>query len=380
MTKSLLSIVRLDSRSGRRAVARLSARSGEVLDARLVQQVRRLVDGVRRKGDPALLRAVRRFDLAAGSAPGVEPGSEPCFAPASVAELRFAVPDPAAAAEHLPAGFADALELAIAAVERFHRRQVHPGFTVERDGVTASERRQPFRRVAAYVPGGRASYPSTAVMTVVPARVAGVEEVVVVTPPASWLGSPALRYTLARLGVDEVWGMGGAHAVAALAYGTASVARVDKIVGPGNAWVTAAKRLVAGDVAIDGLAGPTEVVIVADGSADPGLVAADLLAQAEHDPRAAALLVTPDAAARQGGAQGAGRAGRRPRHRRHRPRRPRLLRHRLRGRRHGGGAGAGRGAGAGAPAAGRRRGRRPGRPRARGGGGVRRRRDAGGVR
>jgi len=294
MTKSLLSIVRLDSRSGRRAVARLSARSGEVLDARLVRQVRRLVDGVRRKGDPALLRAVRRFDLAAGSAPGAEPGSEPCFAPASVAELRFAVPDPAAAAEHLPAGFADALELAIAAVERFHRRQVHPGFTVERDGVTASERRQPFRRVAAYVPGGRASYPSTAVMTVVPARVAGVEEVVVVTPPASWLGSPALRYTLARLGVDEVWGMGGAHAVAALAYGTASVARVDKIVGPGNAWVTAAKRLVAGDVAIDGLAGPTEVVIVADGSADPGLVAADLLAQAEHDPRAAALLVTPD--------------------------------------------------------------------------------------
>jgi histidinol dehydrogenase len=131
-------------------------------------------------------------------------------------------------------------------------------------------------------------------MTVVPARVAGVREVVVATPAASFLASAALRFTLARLGVDEVWGMGGAHAVAALAYGTESVRRVDKIVGPGNAWVTAAKRRVAGDVGIDGLAGPSEVVIAAAGDADPAWVAADLLAQAEHDPRAAAVLITPD--------------------------------------------------------------------------------------
>jgi histidinol dehydrogenase len=131
-------------------------------------------------------------------------------------------------------------------------------------------------------------------MTVVPARVAGVREVVVATPAASFHGSAALRFTLARLGVDEVWGMGGAHAVAALAYGTESVRRVDKIVGPGNAWVTAAKRRVAGDVGIDGLAGPSEVVIAAAGDADPAWVAADLLAQAEHDPRAAAVRITPD--------------------------------------------------------------------------------------
>jgi histidinol dehydrogenase len=165
---------------------------------------------------------------------------------------------------------------------------------MDADGVELVERRLPLARVACYVPGGRASYPSTAVMTVVPARVAGVPEVVVMTPPASWHANPALRYTLARLGVEEVWGMGGAHAVAALAYGTATVPRADKIVGPGNAWVTAAKRRVAGDVAIDGIAGPSEVVVVADGDADPGLVAADLLAQAEHDPRAAAILVTRD--------------------------------------------------------------------------------------
>jgi histidinol dehydrogenase len=131
-------------------------------------------------------------------------------------------------------------------------------------------------------------------MTVVPARVAGVEEIVVATPPGSYRSNPALRHTLARLGVTEIWGMGGAHAVAALAYGTETVRRVDKIAGPGNAWVTAAKKLVVGDVAIDGLAGPSEVLIVADASADPGDVAADLLAQAEHDPLAAAVLITTD--------------------------------------------------------------------------------------
>jgi histidinol dehydrogenase len=132
-------------------------------------------------------------------------------------------------------------------------------------------------------------------MTVVPARVAGVEEIAVATPPASYRANPALRYTLARLGVTEIWGMGGAHAVAAFAYGTETIRRVDKIAGPGNAWVTAAKKLVVGDVGIDGLAGPSEVVIVADPGADPGEVAADLLAQAEHDPLAAAVLITTDA-------------------------------------------------------------------------------------
>ena len=131
-------------------------------------------------------------------------------------------------------------------------------------------------------------------MTVIPARLAGVEEIVVATPPKAFATSLPLRFTLARLDVREIWGMGGAQAIAALAYGTETIRRVDKIVGPGNAWVTAAKQIVAGDVGIDGLAGPSEIVVFADATADPALVAADLLAQAEHDVLAAAILVTPD--------------------------------------------------------------------------------------
>jgi histidinol dehydrogenase len=131
-------------------------------------------------------------------------------------------------------------------------------------------------------------------MTVIPARLAGVEEIVVATPPKAFATSLPLRFTLARLDVREIWGMGGAHAVAALAYGTETVRRVDKIVGPGNVWVNAAKQMVAGDVGIDGLPGPTEVVVFADSTADAALVAADLLAQAEHDVLAAAILVTDD--------------------------------------------------------------------------------------
>ena len=283
--ESLLRAVELGSDEGRRALDRLTARGGEVLDPELMARTAEIVDDVRRRGDAALREYVRRFDL------GDDELGDDFQAGHDAADLALSASDPVPAAD-LPDGFADALERAIGAVEEFHRRQVHAGFTLERDGVTLVERRQPFRRVGVYVPGGLASYPSTVVMTVVPARAAGVDEVAVTTPPRSFRGNAALRHTLARLGVAEVWGMGGAHAVAALAYGTGTVSRVDKIVGPGNAWVTAAKKLVAGDVAIDGLAGPTEVLVVADGGSDPELLAADLLAQAEHDPRAAAVLVT----------------------------------------------------------------------------------------
>lgn len=262
---------------GRRAFERLLDRGRLVYDRRTQRKVERIVRDVRRGGDRALLEAVRRHDG---------------FEARTVAELALLPSSSDRDPAGLPEGFADALEGAIAAVEAFHRPQVHPGYTRETDGVTLEERRRPLRRVAVYVPGGRASYPSTAVMTVVPARLAGVEEIVAVTPPRAYHGMKALRYTLDRLGVREIWGMGGAHAVAALAYGTESVTRVDKIVGPGNAWVTAAKRAVVGDVAIDGLAGPTEVVIVASAGSDAAWIAADLLAQAEHDPLAAAVLFT----------------------------------------------------------------------------------------
>lgn len=271
-------IVDADSRRGRKALDRLLRRGDAVLDAKTVRRAEKLVRAVQRRGDTALLDAVRRLD-------GVEPDrAESLRLPTPVLEDERAL---------LPPGFAEALERALAAVERFHRCQIHPGYSMEEEGVRLTERRDPLSRVGVYVPGGRASYPSTVMMTVVPARLAGVSEIVVATPPAGFRSSAALRYTLARLEIMEIWGMGGAHAVAALAFGTETVPRVDKIVGPGNAWVTAAKRAVVGEVGIDGLAGPTEVVIVAQNDhARADRVAADLLAQAEHDPCAAAVLVT----------------------------------------------------------------------------------------
>ncbi|HYU31323.1 MAG TPA: histidinol dehydrogenase, partial [Thermoanaerobaculia bacterium] len=265
------------SPEGREAIERLLARGGQILDPETLDRAARIVGDVRREGDAALLRYARELDGAAAE---------------TAAELAL---EPAPGREgNLPVGFVEAMEEAIAAVERFHAPQVRRGYVQEEDGITLEERIEPLRRVGVYVPGGRAAYPSTVVMTVVPARVAGVREIAVATPPGSWRANAALRWTLDRLGVREVWGMGGTHAVAAFAYGTETVRRVDKIVGPGNAWVTAAKKLVVGDVAIDGIAGPSEVVIVADSSGMASHVAADLLAQAEHDPQAAAVLLTPD--------------------------------------------------------------------------------------
>ncbi|MEM8930176.1 MAG: histidinol dehydrogenase [Acidobacteriota bacterium] len=273
---AILGIVKADSRRGHKLLARLERRGDDVLDRSVLNKARAIVDSVRHKGDKGLLAAVRKFDGVAAR---------------SVDELRR-VPVRTDRRD-LPAGFEHALERAIVAVERYHERQRHDGFCTVESGVELVERRQPLRRVGIYVPGGRATYPSTVVMTVVPAKLAGVDEIVVATPRAAWERSPALRHTLERLGVREVWTLGGAHAVAALAFGTETVPRVDKIVGPGNAWVTAGKALVQGHVAIDGLAGPSEVLIVASGrDLDAELIAADLLAQAEHDPQATALLIT----------------------------------------------------------------------------------------
>jgi histidinol dehydrogenase len=277
---SPLNVVKADSRAGRRAVEKLTRRGESVLDAKTLRRAEKIVQEVRKRGDRALLDFARKLDGAQAD---------------SVAGLALSPPPEDASGANLPAGFAEALERAIGAVERFHAPQARTGYKVEEDGVELEERITPLQRVGLYVPGGRASYPSTVVMTVVPAQVAGVREIAVATPSAAYRSNPALRYALSRLGVTEVWGMGGAHAVAAFAYGTETIRRVDKIAGPGNAWVTAAKKLVTGDVAIDGLAGPSEVVVVADASADPGDVAADLLAQAEHDPLAAAVLITTDA-------------------------------------------------------------------------------------
>ena len=196
----------------------------------------------------------------------------------------------------LDPGVRNALEAAIAAVEEFHRSQLPAEVQVTTaPGVEITRAWAPLRRVGAYVPGGKAAYPSTAVMTVVPARVAGVAEIVVASPEAPDGTVPEVMLAACRLaGATEVWAMGGAQAIAALAYGTESVEPVDKIVGPGNAWVTAAKLEVFGTCAIDLPAGPSEVLVLADSTSDPALVAVDLLCQAEHGPDSPAVLVTTD--------------------------------------------------------------------------------------
>lgn len=270
-----------DSRAGRELLARLDCRGRGGVAAEIRQAAAEIVERVRAGGDAALLEAVRRldgFDVRSASSLRLDGGGDVTRSDADAVDSQVA----------------EAIESARSAIEIFHRAQLHgPGVQrLERDGVSVEVRRLPIRRVGIYVPGGRFPYPSTVLMTAVPARLAGVEELVVATPPHACLESAALRYVLDQVGADEVWGMGGAHGIAALAYGTESIRAVDLIVGPGNAWVTAAKQLVAGDVGVDRDAGPSEVVIVAANGAPPSWIAADLLAQAEHDPLAVAVLVT----------------------------------------------------------------------------------------
>src|SRR5215213_6003984 len=198
MTSGPIRVAVADTPEGREAVERLTARGGEILDASTLGRAARIVDDVRRWGDFSLLQYARELDGATAE---------------SVEQLAL-VPE-TTSPENLPAGFVDAMEEAIAAVERFHAPQVRQGYVQENDGVMLEERIEPLRRIGVYVPGGRAAYPSTVVMTVIPARVAGVVEIAMATPPGSWRSNAALRWTLTRLGVQEIWGMGGAHAVAA---------------------------------------------------------------------------------------------------------------------------------------------------------------------
>ena len=212
------------------------------------------------------------------------------------ADPRVTPREMTAAAEDTGGAVRRALEAAIDAVRRHHLAQLPSDHSHEtRPGVRIDRRWTPLRRVGAYIPGGKASYPSSLVMTVVPAQAAGVEEIAVASPCGEdGRLDPTLLTAAVLLGVDEIYAMGGAQAVAAFAYGTETVPRVDKIVGPGNAWVTAAKLEVYGACAVDLPAGPSEVLVLADRSADPRLAAADLLCQAEHGPDSPALLVTTD--------------------------------------------------------------------------------------
>ena len=234
-----------------------------------------IIADVRKNGDEALIRYAARFDRAELTALEV-----------TQQELDDAL-------EAVGPEFCAVMERAAENIRAFHSRQVRTGFVLERpDGVRLGQRVLPIARAGLYVPGGTAAYPSTVLMNAIPAKLAGVGEIIMATPPTGGAVNPAILAAARIAGVDRIFKMGGAQAIAAMAYGTESVPRADKIVGPGNAFVAEAKRQVFGQVAIDMIAGPSEILVAADAKSSARQVAADLLSQAEHDRCASAVLVT----------------------------------------------------------------------------------------
>ena len=238
--------------------------------------VAEIIAGVRKGGDSALLAYTEKFD-------GVK-----------LSSLRVTPEEIEEAKASVEPEFLEVLARAARNIRRFHERQVRNSFILnDEDGIVIGQKVIPLDRAGLYVPGGTAAYPSTVLMDAIPAKIAGVREIVMVTPPGKdGRVNPAILAAAAEAGVDCIFKVGGAQAVAALAYGTESIPRVDKIVGPGNAYVAEAKRQVFGQVAIDMIAGPSEILVLADGKSDPVVLAADLLSQAEHDRMASAVLVT----------------------------------------------------------------------------------------
>ena len=278
---------RLDTRAlGVSGVVRALERSPADVDPEIHGRVEAILSAVRARGDAALLEFTERFDGARLQAP----------------ELAVTAEEYDAAERAVGANTLGALQYAARRIEEFHRHGLPRSWWVEdANGSRLGQQVRPLDRVGIYVPGGRAAYPSTVLMTAVPARVAGVPEIVLVSPPSQDKSLNAAVLAAARVaGVTEAYRVGGAQAIAALAYGTETIRRVDKIVGPGNIYVALAKSKVFGQVGIDMVAGPSEVLVVADETADPQWVAADLLAQAEHDPMARAVLLTPAAGLLEG--------------------------------------------------------------------------------
>src|SRR5712692_5969651 len=270
----------LDARElGADEVVRLLARPPADVDPSVQRAVDEILADVRARGDAAVLDCTRRFDG---------------YAASSASALSIAPAEFEAAERALAPDVRAALAYAAERIERYHAAALPKSWRItDEHGSVLGQEIRPLDRVGVYVPGGRAAYPSTVLMTALPARVAGVREIVLVTPPRADGGVDPVVLAAARLaGVTEGYRVGGAQAIGALAYGTATITRVDKIVGPGNVYVALAKSRVFGEVGIDMVAGPSEVVIVADGAADPDWIAADLLAQAEHDPMARAVLLT----------------------------------------------------------------------------------------
>ncbi|MCQ2433456.1 MAG: histidinol dehydrogenase [Clostridia bacterium] len=238
--------------------------------------VSEIIATVRRDGDSALYAYCKKFDHA------------------DLTSLQVTEEEIEEAMNEVPARFIEVLEKAARNIRKFHERQVRNSFIInDEDGIVMGQKIIPVDRAGLYVPGGTAAYPSTVLMDSIPAKIAGCREVVIVTPPnAQGKVNPVILAAAKIAGVDKIFKVGGAQAIAALAYGTESIPRVDKIVGPGNAFVAEAKKQVYGQVSIDMIAGPSEILIVADGASNPAYAAADLLSQAEHDKMASAVLVT----------------------------------------------------------------------------------------
>jgi len=244
--------------------------------------VRSIVAAIRERGDEALLEYTRQFDRVDAS---------------SMADLEIGREELDRALRAIPAGQAQALRDAAERIRRFHERQLSESWEyADSDGTRLGQRITPLDRVGLYVPGGKAAYPSSVLMNAIPAKVAGVRELVMVSPMPGGERNALVMAAAALAGVDRVIAIGGAQAVAALAYGTQWIPRVDKIVGPGNAYVATAKRQVFGAVGIDMIAGPSEILIICDGLTSPDWIAMDLFSQAEHDEDARAILLSPDAA------------------------------------------------------------------------------------
>ena len=248
-------------------------------DPAVERAVAHICADVRQRGDAALLEYTNRFDGTNGR---------------SMAELTLSQDDLRAAFERLPAATRDALQTAAARVEDYHRRQKQESWHyTDADGTLLGQQITPLDRVGIYVPGGKAAYPSSVIMNAMPAHVAGVAEIIMVVPTPRGERNDIVLAAAAIAGVNKIFTIGGAQAIAALAYGTESVPAVDKITGPGNAYVAAAKRRVFGVVGIDMVAGPSEILVIADGSTPADWVAMDLFSQAEHDEIAQAILISP---------------------------------------------------------------------------------------
>jgi len=273
-----MDIIKTDSQDFAPQFARIEGR-GKETDPRIASTVKEIIDRVAADGDQALFEYTKKFDGYSINA----------------ATIKLSDDDIREAASTVAASDVDKLKLAARRIERFHENQRQQSWSFEDEpGIELGQLIRPLERVGIYAPGGTAAYPSTLLMAAIPAKIAGVPEIILTTPTRGGKLHPLMAAAVEICRIKSVFRIGGAQAIAALAYGTEFIPRVDKIVGPGNAYVAKAKQMIYGRAAIDMIAGPSEVVIISDGKTNPAFAAADMLAQAEHDALAAAILLTPD--------------------------------------------------------------------------------------